>query len=233
MNSRQKRIIILVVVVVVLFLGFGLVRNMRFRVLSTTPKLKGAVATDLKTFVIVFNRELAPNVDYKQKLTDPENHVKEIEAEAKRLVLYTNSAQDEKNYKFELNDITAADGSVIRSIQFNYTAKYIPFEKLPKDQQQLIEEQNLRPRADNPILNYLPHGGLHFNLDAVFSEVNEESGELGAVTLVAQLYLSNSDVKINREAAIEKYKKEVLDYIVSIGFDPNNFAIRYEINEAY
>ena len=230
----NKKVVGLVVSVVLLIVGFVIFQvylALTFRITKTTPKLKGVVTTALQTFVVEFNKELDPDVDYLKNLDDNLKHVAAVKIKGKNLEVRTKPAIDGKQYSFTVKNIKAKNGSVISAVNFNYTARYIPYEQLPKDQRQLIDQQKDQPAEDNPILNHLPYGDLHYSLSAEFEEHEEESVELGKLRLKAEILLSASDVRTDKDSAIAIYKQEVLDYIKSLGFDPAKFEIIYEIIE--
>lgn len=233
MEDRKKftPLIVLIILAVVGLLAWQIYLSLTFRLTKTIPKPKGTVSTALQTFVVEFNKELDPGVDYLASIADGQKHVAKIKIDGKSLEVRTNSAIDGKRYNFTIKNIKSKSGSVIPQINFDYTARYIPFDRLPKDQQRLVERQEDQLSEDNPILSRLPYGDLHFRLSAEFEEHEEESTKIGELRLKAEILLSASDVRSDRDAAIAIYKQEVLDYIKSLGFDPASYKIDYEIIE--
>ncbi|OGL29691.1 hypothetical protein A3D14_03665 [Candidatus Saccharibacteria bacterium RIFCSPHIGHO2_02_FULL_47_12] len=229
-NNKRLRIFAAVFVLIMVGLAvFVFINNLGFHITKTVPKLTGTTPSILNGFKIEFNRELASNVDYMKTLNDEAKHVKSIRLNGKSMLVVTQLNEEGKKYKFNINNIKAKDGSVIKSVRFDYIARFKPAEKLSDDERALFEELGSLYKADNPILAHLPYSNLDFRLSGQFEQ--SESGELGAFYLDAKLYLSNADIKIGRDDAIAQRKKAINDYIASLGFDPGDFTIKYEIIE--
>lgn len=225
-----KKLAIIVLVIILAFAIYGFTKNNRFKVASTIPSKKPYVATSIHTFVVFLNRDLKPNVDYMKNITDPEKIVKEVSATPQVITIITSQLDNNKHYNFSINNIESANGSKINKVEFDFTSRYIPFNKLSKKEQDIVSKQNDKTAIDNPILKFLPFGGLDFSLSAEFNE-EEESTETGGLVLRARLLLSGADVRTNKTQAIEDYKREVTDYIKSLGFDPTKYTIVYEVVE--
>lgn len=212
------------------FVIYKVTIDSRFRITSSTPDRNGVVTTGTNGFKVVFNRKLNPTNDYKKSLEDSKGQVVSIKNEGDTLIIITKPHAENITYRFALNDIKSEDGSIIRKIDFNYTAHFKPFSKLSKDQKSLIESIARQPTANFPLLKHLPYSTLNFKLYVARDEA-DESGQIGTPGLVAELYLSNADIKSGRDSAIEIYKKEVQDYIKSLGYNPSDYSITYEAVE--
>lgn len=232
MNQRptRRQIITVAVVTVLLLLGLVLVqavRNSRFRIVDSIPSPKGTISTSTNGFRLRFNRELDNTKDYITTINDADKHVKQIDIEGDSLLVVTQGHQENGKYFFEIKDVRANDGSVIPSVRFDYTTKYKPLDSLSKEHRELIQLIAQKPVDDNPIAKYLPYSTLNFKLRAEFDH-DEESQTVGDLVLYAELYLTSADVNTGREAAIALYKKEVVNYIKAIGFNPADYKIFYE-----
>lgn len=232
-SNTRNRIIVVISTGFILLFGLAVyqfLQNTRFRVVKTVPDISGTVSTSTNGFKLVFNRQLDANQDYMKTVNDPEKHVRSIKTEGNQLIVITQQNLEDKKYKFEIKNIRAGDGSSIPSVKFDYNARYKAYNKLLKEHQKLIETIAHEPAVTLPILPYLPHSTLNYKLDVVYDD-EEESGAIGKPVLSAKIFLSGSDVRIDREGAIARYKQEVLDYIKSLGFNPNDYTIFYEISE--
>lgn len=228
-NSYKKISILIIIVLVATMLG-ALLLNMRFRVIKTTPDIQGVVSTSFNGFRLEFNRDLATNVSYMEKLDDPAKHIANVEVYEKSLLVIVRPHLENKRYQFAIKDVQAKDGSLIDSVEFDYVTKYIDTKKLSEDERLLIDELSNHYKKDNPIIQYLPHSNLDFKIEAEFDHAHE-SAQIGDLYLKVTIYLTAADVKTNREAVIETSKKSAQDYIVSIGFNPDDYHIEYKIIE--
>jgi hypothetical protein len=82
----------------------------------------------------------------------------------------------------------------------------------------IFTEQN---GADDPILQYLPKSTLSYQVDAAVDSNN------GIKSLEVNLQLSNADYKTGIDTAVAQYKKEVSDWILSLGLNPDGYTINY------
>jgi hypothetical protein len=81
-----------------------------------------------------------------------------------------------------------------------------------------LESTNYIDTTD-PIVQYLPHSTLDYNLTIESSDKK---------ILNAQLFLSGAD-QSNASAATALYKQEVVDYITSVGLNPADYTINYTV----
>jgi len=87
---------------------------------------------------------------------------------------------------------------------------------------------NYDKRFNDPILAHLPYGGLNFSIAANIITQNGKP----VVTLDAKVLLSAADVNSGpayEQAAINTGKQDIVAYIKSLGLDPNNYTINYEV----
>lgn len=75
----------------------------------------------------------------------------------------------------------------------------------------------------DPLLARLPYTSLDFSLSTVPGSSSSDKQQL-----MAQLFLSSAD-QADQSAAVARLEQEVLDYIRSVGADPNNYKISYQI----
>ncbi len=228
MQSHKKQIISLVTIGLILISClaiFQTVNNSHFRITTITPDATNNVPTSLSRFSVEFNQTLAPNQDYTKNLGGDVRHITKISVNGKSMTIFTEPHENSKHYSFQIKNIKSTNGEIIESVWFKYTAKYIPYNKLSRKEQQLYVEQNDSYKTIDPIINKLPHDTLSYRLSAIFG--SEEDGQSTDFVLTAELYLSNSDTKTDEGGVIIERKKEVTDYILSLGLKPESYTIHY------
>ena len=110
---------------------------------------------------------------------------------------------------------TTKESVVNKAISKNYP-KGSPEQRMQEDHDKFIE--------DNPILNYLPHSTTHYAL------FGNENNNHNVVNLNAIIYIHSSDTREgSRDDAIDKYKVEISDWLVSKDIDPASIKIFYTI----
>lgn len=228
-NFKKLGLICLIIVVLLVgpLIGFQIYQAKRFHLVRSIPDRTGAVSTAANIFELQFNRELKSGVNYATRLNDPGKIVKQISIKQKVMLLYVVHLNRDQRYSLSINNIEAADGSKIPSVDFSFTARFVPADKLPKEQLKQLQQQTDRGNIDDPILARLPYGGLHFSISSSFTA---NSNSAGGLVLDARLLLDKSDLS-EKSAAIAKYKQQVIDYIKSLGLDPNKYTINYIVVE--
>lgn len=221
---------IIIAVVVALLLGGTLItirNNVVFRLVEASPSA-GRVPTATIYINFEFNKELY-EIDLDNSAGSEPSIVQKIELHGKRLRVKLGALDDGKNYSIKLRSIRSTKGKVIDFYDYNFTARYIPFEQLTQEEQKTIldDQQSDKAITADPIFAHTPYGGLHFKLAATVAEKDGKSTPI----LSAQILLSRADITTNREVAITQYKQEVGDYLQSKGIDPNTYEITYEVIE--
>lgn len=85
------------------------------------------------------------------------------------------------------------------------------------------DDSSLNTNRD-PILNYLPYSRFNYVVTATMDNYK--------ANLNVDIFLFLSDTENGeRENSINKYKTEVIDWIKSINLNPDNYLIKYTINE--
>ena len=229
MNRRFKKFIAFGIFAGILVAGFVVWRLSQFRLVGATPGTKGIVSTSTEVFRLTFNHELE-NKDYTEQLSgDSAELIRSIEVDKNLIYIHlAKTLSEDKSYSFEINNITSIKKELIDVVKFNFKAKYIPYNKLSKDQQNLNLMFTDRGNTEDPILSILPHDTLNYELDAVHSA--DDYGQY-QFSIKLTIILSEADVRINRSAAISQYKAEAYDYIKKKGFKPGDYLIVTEVVE--
>lgn len=195
-----------------------------FRITGTTPGGK-TYSVDTPYVVVNFNKKLGVNTP--QQITGTDKLIKSIDFKEKSIRINFRTLQLDQKYTISLNTIRSASGDEL-SKTITFTAKEIEFDKLPKDQQKiLIDNQDQDPGTADPILAFLPYGGENFRLSA--SPTTDQNLDT-SVALTAELFLSKADLDIRAEAEAA-YKQQVVDYIQSVGLKAENYTITYSVIE--
>lgn len=223
--ARFKKLIPLLVVLVILALGWWLYYAVfTFHVTGTNPKMT-AVSMQTPYIKINFSQPISTN-NLSVLASDPAI-MANYEVSGKQLTINLQSLYN-VSYVVTVKHIQSTKGKNLDNLTFRFTPQYIEFQNLPKSQQDtLLKNQDKTPAVNNdPIFNYVPHSTLDYNLTAVVS--NDSQGQ-STVGLQAQLLLSAADVNSGQDAAVATYKQEVLDYLKSVGLNPDKYTITYTV----
>jgi hypothetical protein len=217
---NAKRLSIILAPIAVALVAFGVYQSARFRVVGTDPGTDSVSV--ISPFIdVTFSKPInKDSVDLKSDTTTLAGF--SIVDDKVLRIKFSNLKLNSKN-KIVITEVDSKSGSKLKDLDVSFVAKDIPFQDLSKSQQQAILklQDTPSPNRDDPILAYLPHSDLDYKLSA-----NVVQGEL---TLDAELLLTAADVRIDANAAINSYKKEVTDYIKSIGLDPAKYTINYKV----
>lgn len=230
--TNNRRLVIIIGFIVLLVLGLAIYvsisNNQRFRLIGSIPTTNGNIPTSTGVMRLNFNRKLK-DIDYSQKIDGNEsNIVTSTKVEGTTLLVYLTTLEENKSYRFNINSVTSETGEVINKVSVNVLAVYVPYDKLPKEQQDLEASQTDQNNHSDPILALLPHQGNQFYLEA--SYVEDDDGVVQLI-LEAQLFLSRDEVPQNREQVINSYEQRVFEFIKSNQLNPDNYHIRYTVNE--
>jgi hypothetical protein len=231
MNIRVNKKVIVIAgtvaaVIIVSLLGTQVIRNLHFRISGTEPNVK-KVSTISPFLKVSFNRTLSKTgLDV---IGNPATLVKSYAVSGKILTINLGTPlQSGRTYSITINRIQSADGEKITNQQFVFKPSYIESTKLSADQQRalLLQQSNGDLKAD-PILPHLPYSTIDFDLETNLAPDPNNPGP--KVKLTADLFINNADAA-GGDAAVAKYKQEVRDYISSLGLNPDNYDIAYNVN---
>jgi hypothetical protein len=226
-KSNKKLIVIVIVIILVIASVFFAIKNSKFHVVSTDPNTN-EVASVSPFFKINFNKTLSSNG---LKVSSSPAIISSYKVSGKYINADLNiPLQLNQTYTITVGYVADAAGDTITNRTFTFTAKDVPSNGLSKEQQQALlhtQTQYLQNTSD-PILGHLPYGGLTFSLSGTQTMQNGKT----VVILNARLLLTAADVNSGpdaEQAAINQYKQDVINYIQSLGINPNNYTINYEV----
>jgi hypothetical protein len=126
---------------------------------------------------------------------------------------------------YEVNYEWGSGGSVENLISSGMVVYCLPVEKLIYGDFDCSDAMNEEGQVVDPILRYLPYSTLNFEITASgFSDVK--------TTLNVRITTSAVDERTDSEAAIEKYKNQVMEWVRSVGFATDDYRFDYEIIRA-
>lgn len=226
--KKQALTIIAIILACLSLVLLGVFRNQTFRLTSSTPKLGKTIPTSTGTIKLDFNREIDGTKSYTDNLEGDSGIINSISVEGKSVLIKLKPLTKDKKYGFAIHNIHSVDGSVIQRLPINFTARYVPYNKLSSEQKRLEVAETDKNNEEDAVLQIVPHQGDQFYLTSEYSAT--EDGE-PILVLNAQLFLYRSDLGAGRDSAIEKYKNSVREFLSGNNLDPDKYLIRYEINE--
>jgi len=224
-NILKKRLLALAAVIVVFLIGYvvaTVVKDSSFRVINTTPATS-MVASDSPFFNIQFNRNLKAN---NLKVSANPNIVSSYRVSGS--FVYINLAiplNTNTKYTISVSGIVDSSGQKLGKQLFTFTPQLIPVQDFPKNQQQALLERQVQydQQHNNPITNYLPHITPGFTLSYTYETINNKQ----QLILLADLFIPQAQAG-NVAATNNQEKQEVISYIQSLKFNPNNYQIQYK-----
>ncbi len=223
-----RSLVIMVSMFILIGLGLYFYRGSQFRLISTTPNLSGTVSTATSVYKLKFSRNLKEN-NYPSRVTGQNKDIiQSIRIDQNIMYIDLSPLDEDKEYTFSVNDIRSTQDDVIESISIYIVAKYIPFNKLSKTQQELEISQTDRNNQTDPLMEYLPYEGDRYYLEGSYSETDD--GE-PVFILDAQIFLLRGELLQDRNAVLDAYETKIHQYIQSKGLDPKNYPIRYDVTE--
>lgn len=220
-----KKIAAVAAVIFVALIVWSAFQKSHFDVAGTDPNLKDA--SIITPFIKV---SFTKNISDKGLVVESSPKiVSSTSVTAKTLTIKLNTPlKPNTKYTITIVSVNSTGGQVITNKTLSFTPKDVPFDKLPKQQQDAImnvQSQKL-PVTTDPLLSVLPHNTLDYSIDPVFSE---DANKNTILTLHIQLLLAPGVSGAEEANLTAQYKQEALDYISSQGRDPAAYTIEYEV----
>lgn len=221
--SSKFKIITLVAALLLLVLGYLAYQNLIFRLVSSSPQKNGehSIASDLK---FTFSKTLDASMKNKFKLSPYTAGI--VVINGKELIFKPSSMLKlNQAYSATIESPLSQSGESIDDITINFTAKYIPFSKTSKQQQQEEINESNSLEAKHPILSKLPHETQNYKIDY-------ELQTNGKIKLKIELYavLNNPSQEQAYLSALKQYKQEALDFLNTQNVDLADYEIIYTPN---
>lgn len=179
-------------------------------------------------FTITFNKDLSSDglsvkIDNLQYETSIKDNVLTID-------VYTYMEADTP-YTFTIESVHSKSGDILRNYKINFTAS--------NDNSLISEEANkiILDRQDNkagllsdPIYSHIPHSTLDYTINARGG--TDSSDDDNKTTIIITINLSAADVKSGRDAAVELYKQDAMEYLQSLSdIDLSSYIIEVNVIE--
>jgi hypothetical protein len=224
--ARFKAVFLILVVFLILYGSLSLYNYVKFHVITTNPTISkiGAQSPYLKVY---FNKTLS---NQSLVVSATGNAMKSDSVSGKVLTVNFNEPLTiNKSYTVIIHSISSQSGSQILNKNFTFTAQNIPFNDLPTDQQKALvgSQDHFQAAQKDPILVDLPYSTLYFILNPSFG-TDKTTGKISLV-LQAQLLLAPGVTGDQATADEAQYKQEVISYIESLGLNPANYNIQYQV----
>jgi hypothetical protein len=216
-----KRIILFavppVVIVVALFIALVV---LPFHLIKSTPASKN-FPTDSPSLILDFNKPLENVV----QLSGSDSSIKGYSVSGKVLTISLNYPLNaNQRYSITLNQVTATSGAQITHKVISFITKDIDPSKLSAAQQKALLDDQDQNLPSDPILSHLPYQTLEYEISA---EITANQISTQALVLQIQIFIPAAFVG---DASVEaQYKQDALNYITSLGLNPANYSINYQI----
>jgi hypothetical protein len=219
MRIGWKKIVALGIVIVLVVIAYVAVSNLGFKIKAVRPPLDSVGA--LTPYIdFSFNKTLDSETTKVESspawvITQQDVQTNKIRVFLQRPLIVGST------YKLSLSAKAAGGDKMIRRT-YSFTVKDIPFEKLPKEQQEYLTTGQNQGAFKDPILADLPHATPEYKLSGSL----DNSQRPAKLKLQATLYLTQADMS-NQDAAEAQYKQNVQEYISSLGLNPDDYQIIY------
>lgn len=227
MNKKYRLLIIGVILVVLAVIAFIFISNRDFRLVSTNPKLGGSIPTSTPEIILNFNRELRPDQELHNNISGDVGPVSNLVIDGQTILISLTSLEIDTNYHITLSNIESTEDEKIEKIDLIFSAVYVPYEDLSNEQKATQLANTDRDNKEDPIMEVLPHEG-----EGYYLEGKHTTGDDGVddFILEAQIFLKRWELN-NRQAAIDEYQRQVVEYITNRGFSIDDYFVDYVIIE--
>lgn len=224
----MKRIIIFILVILSIISVIIVIDYSKFKVTGITPK--DVLPTSTDAISVKFNRNLrsidkqptdivviSPNIPFDSVIS------------SKTLTIKLRKQLD-NNIKVLIKvNVMSEDGSNI-SKSYDLITKYVEFNKLPKNEQELQIADSAITGDNHPLLSLLPVDNLSYKISFILDDKadkkNIESSDF-IITIETFTPVSNYSIEDYRSINNE-IRKQALEWIKEeSGIDPNNIVINY------
>ena len=207
----KKLLTVLVVFVLGVFF-FGAYRNNKFEIKGTDPSIKG-VSTSAPYFKIFFSKPLGEDVKVS---VYPQNTLSSVQIKDNTVtVFFDRTLSSSTEYSVVLKNISSKTGSTISDRSFSFTPKPMSVSSLPSNQRAAVKKKEgdyNKAVYEDGLVQLLPFqsGGNEFSIDYDLDYSKSPPG-----------------VIIKVSSSTETGKQDALNWIKSVGFDPDNYSIAF------
>ncbi len=229
LSVNQKRAVALVAVLVVILACVGLLTTIqkhvasdKFRVLSTNPSVN-YFADVSPFFKVTYNKPLSKS---DLSVTSNPGIIKSYSVSGDTLTTLLNvPLNNTRDYSIFVLRIKDTAGVELKNQVFTFKPKLVNSNDLSKSQQNALlqaqENAAALQKKEDPIMPYLPYSTLNFILNDAY--VNNK------LILQAQILIPPHVSGAAAAADTTQYEQQVVQYIQSLGLNPANYTIQYQI----
>ncbi len=240
MTSKKIKIIAgMLVLILLLFFALTARSNSQFRAVTISPSA-GTLPTSSDTIVVEFNEKLK-NLDEQPEgfiSYSPEVRTKVSVNERTLTILLLDRPTTDEEFEVSFNNLMAENGDTLTTT-IKYLVKYVPYNRLPEEEQQKQAASIGQPKDDNPLLSILPYDEIAFRVDYLtepdtFGTAADWRAERNNYTVTITTYAISSGV--SQEAYAKKtiaIRERALEWIRKLGVDPSkDINITYIPNDS-
>ena len=208
----KKTLIIAGVLIASLGIGWAIYYNVfLFHVTSISPDPKAASYLSPR-LIVNFNKEISTD---NLKVTAQDISVTASVDKKRVVIMLPEVLEADKTYKITLSSVDSKSGDQLRDYVIDF-ATVLNRESLTDEDYKIILDRQEAGKSEiinDPIFKYLPYSTLDYEMEGVIKNADTEFEK---ITIQIELQLSAADVRIDRNAAIERYKAEAMSYLDSL-----------------
>lgn len=236
--NLRKIIILATIFVIGCIIAWFAYDALTFRLKSTTPQNGSEVSSELPRVEFSFNKKLKDDklTDRIVLLVDGENPSRLIResmtVQDNKVIIELTNLDIDTEYEFTITDISAENGKKIDKVTLKFRTKFVPFDRLSKDDQQAaINEVEDPDTEQDPMYALTPYSTQDYSIAYNELMVNEENP--GGVTpgdqriITIHIVLSNADYRSDVNKIIKARKQQALNYLAGQGINVKDYTVQY------
>jgi len=227
-RNNKKYINVAAVVISVLLLGLLYFRFFVFQVLSIDPPTGSTISSSSRLVTFSYNKNLDSIDREKQIIASDDRIISSVRTDGAMVLLQLKDLEIDKVYKITLLNIRAEDGSEIKSTEYTFDYKYVPYNKLSKKEQQRQITQTDKGNISSPVIKALPVTTSQFYISYKLLAQPDSKGKQEKIIIA--LLLTNQE--LTDKAKVIAYKKAAIEYLLSKGVDVKDYSVEYAPEEA-
>lgn len=169
-SPRVKLLAIVLIILSILgYIALAITSKTSFRLVNVSPK--GTLPTSTTAITMEFNKELKPLDQQKPGFLNADPAINlEIAIRDKSLVITLNEPPKENsNFVLKFTDLESEGGDAY-SESLTYKVKYVPYNKLSKEEKDRQAQNSVSPLARHPLLSMLPYDAIAYRMFYVLDQ---------------------------------------------------------------
>jgi hypothetical protein len=226
-DQHRRAIFIGIITLTVIIIGAILFYTFFvFHITSITPDPRGASYLTPR-LVVQLNKNIK-----KDSIKVVSKSGLNLETEVKDSTLTINiltSMKVNERYTITIESLSSESGDEIKN--HDITLVTTKNGALNEEDEKIVLDRQQANKPDffkDPILKYLPHSTLDYSIISKIYYVGTKDQK---ISIIITLELSAADVRTNRDAAIQQYKQEAMNYLSSLeGVDLSKYEIEVKVD---